>query len=102
MSVFIWVLPLFFPAALIQLVAVPEETKNPAGRCPPSNSDPFSDAEFAKNYATVSSKKRAATPNRRFEFEKRSELFIRVHNEPLSVIAMRVSNEDRSPVAIQG
>jgi len=32
------------------------------------------------------------------EFEKRSQLFIRVHNEALSVVAMRVSTEDRSPI----
>src|SRR5207249_12114882 len=35
-----------------------------------------------------------------FEFEKRSQDFIRVHNETLSVAAMRISNEDRSPVGI--
>jgi hypothetical protein len=29
-------------------------------------------------------------------------LFIRVHNETLSVVAMRVSNPDRSPLAIHG
>jgi hypothetical protein len=34
-------------------------------------------------------------PNRRFKFEKRSQLFIRTHNESLSV-TMRVSNPDRS------
>jgi hypothetical protein len=28
--------------------------------------------------------------------------FIRVRNEALTVIAMRVSNEDRSPVAVYG
>jgi hypothetical protein len=33
---------------------------------------------------------------------KRRQLFIRVHNEALSVVAMRVSNEDRSPVGIHG
>jgi hypothetical protein len=33
------------------------------------------------------------SPNRRFEFHKRSELFIRTHNETLSVVAMCVSNE---------
>jgi len=38
--------------------------------------------------------------NRRFEFQKRSQLFIRVHNEPFSVAAVRVSNEDRALVAI--
>jgi hypothetical protein len=31
------------------------------------------------------------------EFQKRGQLFIRTHNETLSVAAMRVSNEDRSP-----
>jgi len=36
-----------------------------------------------------------ATPNRRFQFHKRSQLFIRVHNETLSV-AMRIDNKDRS------
>jgi hypothetical protein len=39
---------------------------------------------------------------RRFKFNKRSQLFIRVHNEPLSIVAMRVSNEDRSSVRIHG
>jgi hypothetical protein len=36
-------------------------------------------------------------PNRRFEFQKRSQLFIRSHNETLSVVAVRVCNPDRSP-----
>ena len=34
--------------------------------------------------------------NRRFEFHKRSQLFIRTHNETLAIVAMCVgSNEDR-------
>jgi hypothetical protein len=33
-------------------------------------------------------------------FDKRSQLFIRSCNETLSVVAMRVSNPDGSPVAI--
>jgi hypothetical protein len=40
------------------------------------------------------------TPNRRFNFHKRSQLFIRVHNETLSVAAMCTGNEDRSPARI--
>jgi hypothetical protein len=36
----------------------------------------------------------AASANRRFEFEKRTQLFIRSHNEALSVVAMCISNED--------
>jgi hypothetical protein len=39
-------------------------------------------------------------PNRRFEFEKSRQLFIRVHNEPLSAVAMCVCNPDRSLVGI--
>jgi len=38
--------------------------------------------------------------NRRFQFQKRSQLFIRTHNVTLSVAAMGVSNPDRSPVSI--
>jgi hypothetical protein len=36
-----------------------------------------------------------------FQFQKRSQYFIRVHNETLSAIAMCVCNPDRSPLAIQ-
>jgi hypothetical protein len=32
---------------------------------------------------------------------KRGQLFIRTHNEPLSVAAMCVSNPDRAPLRIQ-
>jgi hypothetical protein len=38
--------------------------------------------------------------NCRFQFQKRRQFFIRTHNETLSVATMRVSNPDRSPVAI--
>jgi hypothetical protein len=37
-----------------------------------------------------------------FEFKKRRQLFLRTHNETLSVVAMRVHNPDRSPVGILG
>ena len=36
----------------------------------------------------------------RFQFNKRSQRFIRMHNETLSVVAMCVSNPDCSPVGI--
>jgi hypothetical protein len=39
----------------------------------------------------------AASADRHFKFHKRRELFIRVHNETLSIVAMHVSDEDRSP-----
>jgi hypothetical protein len=56
--------------------------------------------EFGKNAASLS-KQFAASANRQFEFEKRSQLFIRPHNETLSVVTMCVSNPDRSPVGIK-
>jgi hypothetical protein len=36
-----------------------------------------------------------ALPNRRFEFHKSRQLFIRVHNITLPVATMRISNPDR-------
>ena len=36
--------------------------------------------------------------NRRRNSKKRGQLFFRVHNETLSVVAMRVCNPDRSPL----
>jgi hypothetical protein len=41
-----------------------------------------------------------ANTDRRFQFHKRSQSFIRSHNEPLSVAAMCVSNPDCSPLRI--
>jgi hypothetical protein len=38
--------------------------------------------------------------NRRLQFQKRAQLFIRTHNKALSVAVMRVSNPDRSTVGI--
>jgi hypothetical protein len=55
---------------------------------------------FAPKGACLSSKL-TARADRRFEFEKRRQLFIRAHNEALSV-AMRVSNPDCSPLGING
>jgi hypothetical protein len=40
--------------------------------------------------------------NRCLEFQKSSQLFIRTHNETLSVAAMRISYKDRSPARIHG
>jgi len=40
--------------------------------------------------------------NRPFQFQKRSQFFIRTHNETLSVVSVRVNNPDRSPLTING
>jgi len=65
------------------VAAGPEETKNLAGECPPPDSDPFSDAQFAKCLACLS-RQFAASADRRFNFQKRRQFLIRVHNETLS------------------
>jgi hypothetical protein len=39
--------------------------------------------------------------DRPFQFQKRSRLVIRVHNEALTVAAMRISNEGRSPASFR-
>jgi hypothetical protein len=44
----------------------------------------------------------ATAANLRVQFEERSQLFIRTHNETLSVVAMRISNSDRSSLRING
>jgi hypothetical protein len=41
-------------------------------------------------------------PHRYFKFQKRSQLFIRTHNETFPIATMRVSNPDRSPFGIDG
>jgi len=42
------------------------------------------------------------TPNRRFEFHNRSQLFIGTHNETLANLAMRVRNPDCSAIGNHG
>ena len=59
----------------------------------------FISGEFRKNLAR-SSRQFAASSDRRFQFQKRRQLFIGVHNETLSVAAMRVHNPDCSPFDI--
>jgi len=46
--------------------------------------------------------KLAASTNGRLQFQKRSQLFIRSHDEPPSVVAVRVNNPDGLPFKIQG
>jgi hypothetical protein len=48
----------------------------------------------------IATHEHATGASRHFKFQKRSQLFICVHNETLSVAAVRVSNPDRSPVGI--
>jgi hypothetical protein len=88
-----------FPRRVDSAIAGPEEATNPAGKVLRLIQDRLSDAEFGKTAANLSNQF-AASADRQFQFEKRSQLFIRTHDEPLSVVAMRVTNPDRSPVGI--
>jgi hypothetical protein len=48
-------------------------------------------------------REQAKSPDhRRLQFHKSRQLFIRTHNETLSVVTVRVSNEDCSPARIHG
>jgi hypothetical protein len=89
------------PLSCLSGIAGPDETKNRSGRkvlrliqirlATPSfeKSSPARQAQSATSL------------NDRFEFHKRGQLFIRVHNETLSVAPVRVSDPDCSPFEIQ-
>src|SRR5262249_16850038 len=59
-----------------------------------------SDLSASEACCAPQSARRLGLANRRFEFQKRGQLFICTHDEPLSVVAMGVNNPDRSPSAI--
>src|SRR5204863_2139319 len=90
------VLPFFFPATLILRFAGPEEAKNLAGRCPPPDSDPFNGAEFGQNTPASQDNSRRGS-NGRLRFNKRTQLFIRVHNKRFPLSRCSIRNPDRSP-----
>src|SRR5215510_4040490 len=72
-------------------IAGPEGGEESGGECSPTDSDPFSNADFGTNLADAS-KQFAASANRRFEFQKRRQLFIRSHNETFS-LAMSICTD---------
>jgi hypothetical protein len=78
------ILSFLFPRRVDSAIVGLEEAKNLAGKCPPPDSGPLSDAQFGKNLANLS-KQIAASTDRGFEFQKCRQLFIRVHNETLPV-----------------
>jgi hypothetical protein len=88
-----------FPAVLFLRLQVWRRRKNLAGGSPPPDSDLLQ--IFEKIAARCQSNSPSGS-NRRFELHKRTQLFIRSHNEPLSVVAMCVCNKDRPPVGIDG
>src|SRR5262249_43163179 len=81
------------PVRFLEL-RVPEEAKNLAGKVLRLIQDPLATGSFPKILATCQNNSPRAL-NSRFKFDKRSQLFIRSHDEALSV-AMRVHNPDRS------
>jgi hypothetical protein len=59
------------------------------------------ETDSAKELANLSNPF-AVSANRRFQFRKRRQQFIRTHNETLSVVAVRFNNPDCSLVGING
>jgi len=74
--------------------------EEPSGaKSPPPDSDPFKRRRvWPKLHQLV--KKIRRKPDTPLQAQKRSQLFIRSHNETLSVAAMCVCNPDRSPLGI--
>ena len=96
-----WFFLSFFPAKLIVGLRGLEEVKNPAGKSPPPDSDPFSGRRALKeSHLLVKHNRRSM--NRLFEFQKCRQLFVGVHNETLSIAAICVANPSRSPLCIHG
>jgi hypothetical protein len=73
--------------------------KKAPGEKPPALTPVPDNAECGKNLA-CSSRQLAASADRRFKISKRAELFIRTHDKPLSVVAMRVCDPDCSPLGV--
>ena len=92
---------LFFlsPPTVNFRIAGLEEAKNLAGEILRLIQDRLGDAQCGKNLVRLS-KQSAASVNRRFEFQKSRQQFLRTHNETPSVVAMRVNNSHRLPVGI--
>jgi hypothetical protein len=97
-----FVLSFFIPAELIlwNCGSGAGEEASGGGNSPP-DSDPFSDTEFGEDLVRLSSQF-AVSAKRRFQFQKRGQLFICTHNKTLSVVVMCVSNEDCFPVGMCG
>jgi hypothetical protein len=70
---------------------------------PAENSLPDSNPLETRSLEKITPACQARNPQpgiRRFEFEKSSQFFIRVHNETLSVVAVRIRNPDCLPSGI--
>jgi hypothetical protein len=88
-----------FPRRIDSAMAGLEEAKNLAGKCPPHDSDPRSDAEFWKISPTCQAQS-AASAACRFKLQKSRQLFMRTHNVTLPVVAVCVNNPNGSPFTI--
>jgi hypothetical protein len=94
------VLPFVYPALLILLVAGPEGAKNLSGGNVLRLIQIRLRTPSLQRILPACQDNSPQIANPGFEFHKRSQLFIGAHDEALSVIAMRVSSPNRSPVGI--
>ena len=88
-----------FPRLVNCATATSERGKETVGRSALSRIQILVQRDSVKNLATLSNQFAVGT-HRRWEFCKRSQLFICPHNEPLPVIAMCVNNPECSPAGI--
>jgi hypothetical protein len=93
--------PFFLPRRVVSAIAGLEEAKNLAGKVLRLIQIGLSTPSLAKTTPAC----QANSPHAQIadsSSKNRRQLFIRSHNETLSVAAMRVSNPDGSPVRIKG
>jgi hypothetical protein len=88
-----------FLAELDSAIAGLEEAKNLAGKLLRLIQIGLATPTLAK-ISPTRQENPTASADYGFKFQKRSQLFLRVHNETLSVIAMCVGNKDCSPAGI--
>jgi hypothetical protein len=94
------VFPFSFPATLIPWFGGLGRGAEPSGaNVPYLISDPL-DRRRVCQKSRQPVKPIHCNPESPLQIPQRAQLFLRVHNETLSVVAMCVSNPDRSPVEI--
>jgi hypothetical protein len=90
-----------YPDWLISATAGLKEGRSCREKHPLPDSKILVFRDSAKNLDNLSNQF-AVSSHRQFEFQKRSQLFIGVHNEPLTVAAVCVGNPDCSLARIHG
>jgi hypothetical protein len=92
------VLPFCFPLTYFAEARVRKRTKNPAGKSPPPDSDPFSEVEFEKNLAACQNNLPLSQIT---DSSSINALSFSSARTTLSIVAVGVGNPDRVPLGRQ-